>query len=129
MIVFLLIIFIFYLLNKEKTNPPINKTDAMLFKYNEKISIIPEQAKDGPDGLKITLTGYGHKITGDGSDFSFLNLKAERGADYTLIQIKTPIKEPQKYEWNEFEFIFLKCDDGGPPHSQTEPTELIITKK
>ncbi|MDD3183179.1 MAG: hypothetical protein PHD48_10320 [Alphaproteobacteria bacterium] len=114
----------------QKLMEPSHEVKAMIsFRLGEKIVLWPEETAEGPDGLVIKHLWYGHKSLPDGPDESFFEMKVTQGAESTTLRIGTPIQEPQMTEWRDWVFHFITCNDNGPPHSKSEPVELMITHR
>lgn len=99
------------------------------FTLNQKIAIKPGESFLGPEGLRIRHSGYGHRILVEGGDLSFFELEIAQGVDSTSMRIYVPISDQQTKEWHSWKFSFLKCNEDGPPHSESEPVELVIGHK
>ena len=94
------------------------------------VSLLPKEFATGPEGLKITNLGYGHKFGGGpGKDFSFVEVEVAQNAEQTTLRVHTPLKGKPVEEWNGWEFTFVRCDDAGPPHSNDSAVVIQVTKK
>jgi hypothetical protein len=99
------------------------------FTLNEKITLKPGESISGPEGLRIKHSGYGHRILIEGGDRSFFEFEITQGTDSTTMRIYVPINKQQTTEWGNWKFDFMKCDENGPPHSPSEPVELVVSHK
>lgn len=99
------------------------------FALNEKLTLKPGESITGPEGLRIKHSGYGHRFLIEGGDRSFFELEIVQGIDSINMRIYVPFNEQQTKEWGNWKFYFLKCNESGPPHSPSEPVELVVSHK
>ena len=99
------------------------------FALNETITLKPGESTSGPEGLRIKHSGYGHRILANGEDRTFFEFEVAQGIDSTSMKIYVPISEPQTRVWGNWKFDFMKCNENGPPHSPSEPVELVVSRQ
>ncbi len=98
------------------------------FELDKSIILLPGETVAGPDDLTITLEGYGHKFgKGPEQNFSFIEMNVKQTDESEGFRITLPLKSQTTHLWKNWKFIFLKCDDQGPPHSSLSSTELIVS--
>ena len=106
---------------------------ALVLTYGTAIELIPGATAQASDGFRITLTGYGHKITRGEGDLGFLELELKLDGETETVRFfapgtTPPSLQPKPIAWKGRQITLKTYGDHGPPHDDKSKSSFVVTK-